>query len=98
VVLQLHAADLRGACGLRQFHLRYHWRVDPKEDIDPLIPLALFEISELFDKPVERLPAGLTRLLRRFGAACHDKGWESAYNEPTIPGSHPMPKGVLDQG
>jgi hypothetical protein len=71
--------------------------VDPKDDVDPLIPVALFGLSELLDIPMEKLPAGVTGLLQNFGIACHSMGWESAHNEPTIPGSYPLPKGIVGQ-
>lgn len=71
--------------------------MDPKEDVDPLIPIALHGLAELLDMPIEKLPAGVTGLLQNFGIACHNSGWDRAHDEPTIPGARVLPKGITDQ-
>jgi len=70
--------------------------VDAKEDVNPLIPLALFALADLLGVTIDELPAGFTGVLRSFGSACHTAGWDRAHDEPTLVNAS-LPKGVVNR-
>jgi hypothetical protein len=59
--------------------------MEPKDDVEPLVPLALSAIAELLDTTEDKLPSGLGGVLLHFGIACHTEGWDRAHDEPTDP-------------